>query len=86
MLPLAKVNYNFIMLLVLTMTLNQICMAWSNTANNYSINVYKAMLEWNDEPTEFYKWLFNILDHGGKVVGAYMSTWIIRSGRRDAYI
>ena len=70
----------------MTMCLNSICMAWSNTANTYSIDILKAKMEWGNDATQFYGWFFNVLDHSGKVVGAWFSGRILVKGRRGGFL
>ena len=55
-----KVNYMYLALYVITLSLNGICVAWTTGGNNQTASIFAAKLGWSAAETRKYNTLINV--------------------------
>ena len=81
-----KVNYSFLALYILSVSLNGICVAWTTGGNNQTASIFAAKLDWNAAEARKYNTMINFASQFGKTLGATFGGKLIPNGRKNIFI
>lgn len=81
-----KVNRAFLVLYILTLSLNGICVAYTTGGNNQTASIFAAKLDWDGAETRKYNTYINLSSQVGKTIGATLGGRLITNGRRRIFV